>query len=137
MTFWKLLNVQNRNHQASKGNEFFVSGIKDFRKPGLGTFLSPRDTEILLPQGETCRSCSGCVFRRGLLLVMRRQDSFLEVEHSALLSTYWSAWCLSSMRCLQNITASRAYNLAFPSLMFHGGSPQKGFCLVILQSWEI
>lgn len=45
-------------------------------------------------------------------------------------------WCLSSTRCLQNVTASRAYNRAFPPLIFQSGSPQKGFCLVILQSWE-
>lgn len=57
--------------------------------------------------------------------------------HSAPLSTFWPAWCLSSMKCLQNFPASKASYLAFPPLIFQSRSPHKGFCLVTLKSWEI
>lgn len=138
MTLWKLLKLQNRDHQASKGNGFFVSGIKDFRIPGVGTSLSPQDTEILLTQGENRRSCSaewsavsmGAALGHAETAQLSGSGAQCSARHLLI------RWCLSSTRCLQNVTASRAYNRAFPPLIFQSGSPQKGFCLVILQSWE-
>ena len=137
MTLWKLLKLKNRDHQASKGNGFFVSGIKDFRKPGVGTSLSPRDTEILLRERIVAAlraEWSAVSMRAALGHAQTGQLSGNGAQCSA--RHLLIRWCLSSTRCLQNVTASRVYNLAFPPLIFQSGSPQKGFCLVILQSWE-
>lgn len=100
MTLWKLLKLQNRDHQASKGNGFFVSGIKDFRIPGVGTSLSPQDTEILLTQGENRRSCSA----EWSAVSMRAALGHAETAQLSGSGAQCSArhllirWCLSSTR---------------------------------------